>query len=167
MRDSRPRNLDLRDSSKVLLRGESVMSRKLLILSSVFVALVAVSFDTSNAEAARCCRSRGRCCHRGYGGHGHGSCGAHGGYAGCHTGCNVGCNVAWNGGCNAQVAVQGCAVQPCSLQVGCPVQGRLIAQPVNPATAAPAPPPESGAQPNEPLAPANVSPAAPPPAPGT
>ncbi len=135
------------------------MCRKLLVISSVFAALVAVNFNTSDAEAARCCRNRSRCCHGGYYGGHHGGCNV--GYAHNHCGgCNTGCNVAWNGGCGQQVVMHGCAVQPCAAQGGCPVQGRLIAQPeAAPATAAPAPapPPEPGAE-------ANPAPA---PAPGT
>lgn len=120
------------------------MSRKLLVLSSLIVAMGAVTFDTSEAEAGRCCRNRGRrCCNVSWGGCGH--------RGGCGYACNTGCNV----GCGPQIAYNNCCVaQPCSFQGGCPVGGRLIANPDGTA-AAPAPYPAAPApQPTaEPLAP--------------
>lgn len=116
------------------------MSRKLLVLSSIVVAMVAVSFDTTEAEAGRCCRNRGRrCCNMGYA-----SCGHY------HGGCNIGYNTGCNTGCVQQVAYNNCGtIQGCGPQ-GCPVQsGRLMAQPNNGDVAPPPPAPS-----NEPLAPA-------------
>lgn len=116
------------------------MCRKLLVLSSLIVAMGAVTFDVSEAEAGRCCRNRGRRC-------------CNGGWGGCHGGCGYACNTGCHVGCAPQVAYNNCcAVQPCSFQGGCPIGGRLIANPNAPPAA---PPPGAPApQPTvEPLAP--------------
>lgn len=128
----------------------SVMSRKLLVISSLFVAMIAVSLNANVAEARRCCR-RTRCC-----------------------------NVAWSGcntGCNMQVAVNTCAPQNvCAINSCAPqqIQGGFNAQPAPDAATAAPPPPEPGAAPAAPEAPAAppapaapAAPAAPTPAPGT
>lgn len=146
------------------------MTRKLVILSSALVALVAVTFDAAQADAARCCRNRGRrCCGGGYGGGcgysggcGTGGCGVNrSGYAGCgwRGGCNRygGCNYAYTGG--------GYAAQPCAYQ-GSPVMTNgTYTSPAPMPNTAPAPPPEASSAPLTPATPDGV--AAPAPATGT
>lgn len=112
------------------------MSRKLIVVTGLLAAVVAVTFDTNVAEAGRCCRSR-RSCGGGY-------------WNGCNNGCNTGYNTGWQ---------NGCAVNACQATPG----GRLIADPNNPAApqaevVAP-PPPDAAPAP----APGTSNNAAPPP----
>ena len=86
------------------------MSRKLIVVAGLLSAVVAITFDTSVAEAGRCCRAR-RSCGGGY----------NQGYY--NTGCNTGYNMACNPGGPGP-----CAVNACQPAAG----GRLIADPANP-----------------------------------
>lgn len=128
------------------------MSRKIIVVTSLLTALVAVTFATNDAEA-RCRARRSRCCNQGYNG---GGCNS-----GCNTGYSGGCNTGYSTGCNTGYG--GCAVQnacqPAGGQLMAQPQAEVVSPPPEASNAAPAPAPAPAAPADAPAAPAAPAPA--------
>ncbi|MDB5335099.1 MAG: hypothetical protein JWN70_718 [Planctomycetaceae bacterium] len=103
------------------------MSHKLIVVTGLLAALVAITFDTNVAEA-RCCRARRSC-----GGYNQG------------YGCNTGCNTGYQNNCSTgacQVAPGQLMAQPGqSAAPAAAPQAEVVAPPPPEAAPAPAPAP--------------------------